>query len=195
MKGLSVLVIVSALVVGTAGCRQCNWFGRPSRVMMPTTAYGSPAMPAATYVVPGATVPVTSPPSCGPGRNSSGSNTLPVLSDAQGYHQRWLANTSSTDLASPLLFIADPSCERNASAPQTLPHPFSSGRLSESSASSDGGASFVASILCVVLKTRFSGVRTGHLCRGWKRLSGTATSLCPSSPSTVPLSSRLKIAS
>ena len=30
MKRLSVLMIVSTLVVGTAGCRQCNWFGRPS---------------------------------------------------------------------------------------------------------------------------------------------------------------------
>ena len=55
MKRLSVLMIVSTLVVGTAGCRQCNWFGRPYGAMMPATTYGSPAMPAATYVVPGAT--------------------------------------------------------------------------------------------------------------------------------------------
>lgn len=75
MKGLSVVVIVSTLVVGTAGCRQCNWFGRPSRAMMPATTYSSPAMPAAMP-----------PPSCGPGCNSCGSNnTLPVLSAPQGY--------------------------------------------------------------------------------------------------------------
>ena len=85
MKRLSVLMIVSTLVVGTAGCRQCNWFGRPYGAMMPATTYSGPAMPAATYVVPGATAPVASPPSCGPGCNSCSSNTLPVLSDAQGY--------------------------------------------------------------------------------------------------------------
>lgn len=75
MKGLSILVIVSTLVVGATGCRQCNWFGRPSGAMMPVTTYGSPAMP-----------PAVSPPSCGPGCNSCGSNnTLPVLSAPQGY--------------------------------------------------------------------------------------------------------------
>ena len=85
MKRLSVLMIVSTLVVGMAGCRQCNWFGRPSgAAMMPATTYSRPAMPAATYVVPGATAPSTSPASCGPGCNSC-SNTLPILSDAQGY--------------------------------------------------------------------------------------------------------------
>jgi len=85
MKGLSVLMIVSTLVVGAAGCRQCNWSGRPYGAMMPTTTYVSPAMPAATYVAPGAAGPAISPPSCGPGCNSCSSNTLPVLSGAQGY--------------------------------------------------------------------------------------------------------------
>jgi len=80
MKSLPVLMIVSTLVVGTAGCRQCNWFGRPSgTAIMPT--YSTPVMPMA---------PAMSPASCGPGGNcgpgnSCGSNTLPVLSDAQGY--------------------------------------------------------------------------------------------------------------
>jgi hypothetical protein len=73
MKGLSVLVIVSTLIVGTAGCRQCNWFGRSSGAMMPVTTYSSPAM--------SATAPATS---CGPGCNSC-SNTLPVLAGPQGY--------------------------------------------------------------------------------------------------------------
>lgn len=85
MKGFTVLMIVSTLAVGTAGCRQCNWFGRPSGAMTPPTTYVSPAMPAATYVAPGAAGPTISPPSCGPGCNSCSSNTLPVLSDAQGY--------------------------------------------------------------------------------------------------------------
>jgi hypothetical protein len=80
MKRLSVLMIVSTLVVGTAGCRQCNWFGRSSG-----PACSSAAMPATTYVVPDATVPVTSPASCGPGCNSCGNNSVPVLSGAQGY--------------------------------------------------------------------------------------------------------------
>ena len=80
MKGLSVLMIVSTLIVGAAGCRQCNWFGRSSG-----PAYSSPAMPAATYVVPGAMAPSTSPAPCGPGCNSCSSNSLPILSGAQGY--------------------------------------------------------------------------------------------------------------
>ena len=84
MKGLSVLVIVSTLVVGAAGCRQCNWFGRPSGMMMPATNC-CPTMPAATYADPGVAAPVASPGSCGPGCNSCSSNTLPVLSGAQGY--------------------------------------------------------------------------------------------------------------
>lgn len=77
MKKLPVFMMVSTLVVGIAGCQQCNWFRRPSGAVC-----SSPAMPPATYVVPGATAPA----SCGPGCNSCGSNnTLPVLSDAQGY--------------------------------------------------------------------------------------------------------------
>jgi len=80
MKGLFVLTMVSTLVVGTAGCRQCNWFGRS-----PGPAYSSPATPGATHVVPGATAPATPPASCGPGCNSCSSNTLPILSGAQGY--------------------------------------------------------------------------------------------------------------
>ena len=85
MKRLSVLMIVSTLVVGTAGCRQCNWFGRPYGAMMPATTCSSPTMPAATYVDPGMTAPIASPGSCGPGCNSCGSNALPILSGAQGY--------------------------------------------------------------------------------------------------------------
>ena len=80
MKSLPVLMIVSTLVVGTAGCRQCNWFGRPSGAAI-TPTYSTPVMPMA---------PAMSPASCGPGGNcgpgnSCGSNALPVLSDAQGY--------------------------------------------------------------------------------------------------------------
>ena len=81
MKSLSVLMIVSTLVVGTAGCRQCNWFGRPSGAAM-TPTYRSPAMPMAPAMPPASCGPGSN---CGPGGNSCGSNTLPVLSDAQGY--------------------------------------------------------------------------------------------------------------
>ena len=81
MKRLFVLTVVSTLVVGTAGCRQCNWFGRSSGPAMQRPRH----MPATTYVVPAATAPATSPASCGPGCNSCGSNTLPILSGAQGY--------------------------------------------------------------------------------------------------------------
>ena len=85
MKRLSVLMIVSTLVVGTTGCRQCNWFGRPyGAAMMPATTC-CPTMPAATYADPGVAAPVTSPGSCGPGCNSCSGNTLPILSGAQGY--------------------------------------------------------------------------------------------------------------
>jgi hypothetical protein len=85
MNRLSVLMMVSTLVVGTAGCRQRNWFGRPyGAAMMPAASYASPAIPSAPYVSPGATAPSTSPASCGPGCNSCG-NTLPILSGPQGY--------------------------------------------------------------------------------------------------------------
>jgi len=81
MKRLSFFMVVSTLIVGTAGCQQCNWFRRPS-----SAACISPATPAATYMVPSTTAPAISAPSCGPGCNSCGSNnTLPVLSAPQGY--------------------------------------------------------------------------------------------------------------
>jgi hypothetical protein len=77
MKRLLVLTIVSTLVVGMVGCQQCNWFGRPSSpAVAPGAAYSTPAMPMA---------PATSSPSCGPGCNSCGGNTLPMFSGAQGY--------------------------------------------------------------------------------------------------------------
>jgi len=77
MKRLLVLTIVSTLVVGTVGCGTCNWFGqRSSPAITPGTTYSAPAMPMA---------PAMSPASCGPGCNSCGGNTLPMLSGAQGY--------------------------------------------------------------------------------------------------------------
>jgi hypothetical protein len=75
MKRLLFLTVVSTFIVGTAGCRQCNWFGRPSCAAT-TPTYSAPAMQMA---------PATSPPSCGPGCNSCGSNSLPMLSDPQSY--------------------------------------------------------------------------------------------------------------
>jgi len=80
MKRFRLLMVVSALAVGAAGCRNCNWFGGPSAApVMPATTYGSPAPSAAMYVNP-----VASPAPCGPGCTSCGS-TLPTLSGAQGY--------------------------------------------------------------------------------------------------------------
>ena len=80
MKRFLVLMVVSTLAVGAAGCRSCNWFGRPSAApMMPAAIYGSPAPSAAMYVNP-----VASPAPCGPGCTSCG-NTVPTLSGAQGY--------------------------------------------------------------------------------------------------------------
>lgn len=83
MKRLLVSIIISALAVGMTGCRQCNWFGRPSAPAVP---------PDATYSLPTTPiVPSTSPAPCGPGGNccpggnSCGGNTLPMFSDAQGY--------------------------------------------------------------------------------------------------------------
>ncbi len=61
MKRLLVLAVVSTLVVGLAGCQQCNWFKRPS-----SAACSPSAMPAATYAVPGAAA------SGAPGCNSCG---------------------------------------------------------------------------------------------------------------------------
>ena len=86
MKKFLVLMVVSTLAVGVAGCQCCNWFGGPAAapVMPPATTYGSPAPPTAVYVDPAATPPVASPASCGPGCTSCG-NTLPTLSGAQGY--------------------------------------------------------------------------------------------------------------
>jgi hypothetical protein len=77
MKRLSVFMVVSTLIVGTAGCQQCNWFKRPSGAVC--------SSPAATYVVPSAMAPVTSPAACGQGCNSCSSNSLPILSGTQGY--------------------------------------------------------------------------------------------------------------
>jgi len=82
MERLIILTMVSTILVGTAGCRQCNWFGRsPEAAVMPV--YGSPAIPGATYVAPG-TAPAAPPASCGPGCTSCG-NTLTTLSGGQGY--------------------------------------------------------------------------------------------------------------
>lgn len=79
MKRLIVLTMVSTLIVGAVGCRECNWFGRSSgAAALPATAY-SPTMPPARYVAPG-----TSAAPCGPGCNSCGT-TPPILSGAQGY--------------------------------------------------------------------------------------------------------------
>ena len=83
MRRLIVLTMVSTLIVGTAGCRACNWFGRSSdAAVMP--AYGGPAFPAAPYAIPGTTTPATSSAPCGPGCNSCGT-TPPILSGAQDY--------------------------------------------------------------------------------------------------------------
>jgi len=80
MKRFLLLMVVSTLAVGAAGCRNCNWFGRPSAgPVMPAATYGGPAPPPAMYVDP-----VVSPAQCGPGCTSCGS-TLPTLSGAQGY--------------------------------------------------------------------------------------------------------------
>ena len=85
MKRFLVLMVVSALAVGAAGCRSCNWFGRPSAApMMSATTYGGLAPPPARYVDPVAAPPVASPAPCGPGCTSCG-NTVPTLSGAQGY--------------------------------------------------------------------------------------------------------------
>lgn len=85
MKRFLLLMVVSTLVVGAAGCRCGNWFGRPAAgPVMPPVTYGSPMPPAAVYGGPAATPPVAAPSSCGPGCTSCGS-TLPTLSGAQGY--------------------------------------------------------------------------------------------------------------
>jgi len=84
MKKSLVLMVVSTLIVATAGCRCGNWFGRPyGGPVMPPVTYGGPAPPAAVYVDPVGT-PVAAPSSCGPGCTSCG-NTPPALSGAQGY--------------------------------------------------------------------------------------------------------------
>ncbi len=85
MKKSLVLMVVSTLVVGAAGCRCGNWFGGPAAApVMPATTYGSLMPPAAVYVDPVATSGLASPAPCGPGCTSCG-NTLPTLSGAQGY--------------------------------------------------------------------------------------------------------------
>ncbi len=78
MKRFPILMIVSTLVVGLAGCQQCNWFKRSSGAVC--------SAPATTYMAPSAMAPAITPAQCGPGCNSCGStNTLPVLSAPQGY--------------------------------------------------------------------------------------------------------------
>ena len=85
MNRFLVLMVVSTLAVGAAGCRCCNWFGPPSAApVMPATTYSGPAPPAAMYVNPLTTPAVASPAPCGPGCTSCGS-TVPTLSGAQGY--------------------------------------------------------------------------------------------------------------
>jgi len=85
MKRFLVLMVVSTLAVGAAGCRSCNWFERPSVApMMPAITYGGPGPQAGMYVDPLATPPVASPAPCGPGCTSCG-NTVPTLSGVQGY--------------------------------------------------------------------------------------------------------------
>ena len=85
MKKFLVLMVVSTLAVGAAGCRCGNWFGRPSAgPVMPAVTYGSPVPPAAMYVDLVAAPGAASSAPCGPGCTSCGS-TVPTLSGAQGY--------------------------------------------------------------------------------------------------------------
>ncbi len=80
MKRFLLLTVVSAIALGVAGCRNCNWFGRPSAApVMPATTFGSVMPPSAVYVDP-----IASPAPCGPGCTSCG-NTVPMLSGAQAY--------------------------------------------------------------------------------------------------------------
>jgi len=85
MKKSLVLMVVSTLVVGAAGCRCGEWSGcPPAGPAMPAVTYGGAAPPGAVYVSPVAPPPVASPSSCGPGCTSCG-NTPPTLSGALGY--------------------------------------------------------------------------------------------------------------
>jgi hypothetical protein len=85
MKRFFVLMVLSTVAVGAAGCRSYNWFERPSATpMMPAITYGSPGPQSGMYVDPLGTPQVASPAPCGPGCTSCG-NTVPTLSGAQGY--------------------------------------------------------------------------------------------------------------